>query len=60
MELHWELGVDRGEEGTSTIEYFFHLSDAIKALKLCDDATAFIDLWHLDQSLGQALTKKDV
>lgn len=60
MGLHWELGIDRGVEGTNTVDHFTNLKDAIKALKLCDDATAFIDLWCGSKNLGETLRKVDL
>lgn len=59
--LHWELGIDHGDDiGTETIESFDSLSDAIKELRLCDNDTAFIDLWCGSENLGETLRKADL
>lgn len=60
MDIYWELRIDRGEEGTNTVEYYDKIKHAIVALKLHDDPTAFIDAWSGDQNLGQTLTKTDL
>ena len=59
--LHWELGIDHGDDiGTETIESFNNLLDAIKELRLCDNDTAFIDLWRGSKNLGETLRKRDL
>lgn len=61
LELHWELGIDKGEdEGTETLESFDTLKEAIKALKECEDESAFIDLWKGSKEMGQYIRKSEL
>jgi len=69
-ETYWELGYDQGDDqGTITIETFDSLPEAIRALKLCDHQSAFIDEWYTVEEgkagsarnqVGHCITKSDL
>lgn len=59
-QIHWELGIDMGEEGTKTRESFSQLIDALQALKDCPDPGSFIDLWVNGEPEGQAIKKAEL
>ena len=60
IKIHYEIGIDMGDDGTMSDSFGDNLAEGIKELLEHSDSTAFLDLWSDNTPLDLTLTQREL